>query len=97
MSTAVATGAVLQVYEKWPKLAPGQVKRKILNAARSLDLDPETQGSGIINMEQVFREPGKSNAQREEVKEVADAKFFFGENWWIILLIIFFFWIWGGF
>ncbi|MGE5605967.1 MAG: S8 family peptidase [Bacteroidota bacterium] len=56
MATGVVTGAVLQILQKNPDLAPDEVKRLLVNHTRFLDLDTNQQGAGVINLNGIFEE-----------------------------------------
>jgi serine protease AprX len=50
MSTPMVAGAVSQLLQKFPRLTPNQVKGILKKHAISLNLNVNTQGSGLLNM-----------------------------------------------
>lgn len=61
MATAVATGATLQMVQKWPSLRPDEVKQRFITNARSIELEPALQGAGVLNVEQTFEKAAQSS------------------------------------
>jgi serine protease AprX len=55
MSTPMVTGAVAQMFQKWPDLKPNQIKNMLMRNARSINLGSNLQGAGEINMERIFQ------------------------------------------
>lgn len=66
MATGIVTGAVLQVLQKNPKMKPDEIKRLLTKNTRSLDLDPNQQGEGVINLGGIF-EKSKQNAPEDNI------------------------------
>lgn len=56
MATALVTGAVLQICEKWPTLQPDEIKKLLMDNARSLNLERNQQGAGAIGLAGIFQE-----------------------------------------
>jgi len=55
MSTAMVTGASLQLGQKWPVWRPNEIKRELMNNSRSLNLGVNEQGAGVLNLGFVAR------------------------------------------
>ena len=68
MSTAVATGAALQLGQKWPDKKPDEIKKILMDNARNLDLAPNLQGSGTLDLSPIFsQEKGSPESQSQNV------------------------------
>lgn len=63
MATGIATGAVLQILQKYPKMKPNDVKGLLAKHARRLDLDSNHQGAGVINLIGVFEESKQNKGE----------------------------------
>lgn len=50
MATPIVAGSVALLYENNPNLTPAQVKQILQSNARSLGLDPDEQGSGLLDI-----------------------------------------------
>ncbi|MFN8474812.1 MAG: S8 family peptidase [Anaerolineae bacterium] len=55
MATPHATGAVALLLQSEPTLTPAQVKERMMRAGRSMGLDPNTQGTGRVDVRAFFR------------------------------------------
>ena len=64
MATPMVTGAVAQIYQKWPDYKPDQVKRLLAQNARAMGLQSNFQGSGALNITDMFDETKKSDAAK---------------------------------
>jgi serine protease AprX len=56
MATPMVTGAVAQVYQKWPALKPNEVRRMLVNNARNLGFQSNNAGSRALKMDTLFEE-----------------------------------------
>jgi serine protease AprX len=64
MATGVATGAVLQIFQKYPKMKPNDVKGLLAKYTRRLDLDSNHQGAGVINLYGIFEESKQNKGEK---------------------------------
>ena len=55
MSTPLVSGAVALIYQKWPQLKPDQVKHLLTQNARSLGLEADLEGAGVLDLEKIFQ------------------------------------------
>jgi serine protease AprX len=62
MATPMVTGAAAQMFQKWPSLKPDQLKSMLKKNARNLGLQSTFEGSGAINMENVWNETTNNNS-----------------------------------
>lgn len=67
MATPMVTGAVAQMYQKWPTLKPDQVKRLLRSNARALGFQSGYAGAGALNMENVFDERKKDGGTQKSI------------------------------
>lgn len=56
MATGLVTGAVAQIYQKWPSLKPDQVKQLLKANAKNLGFQANYGGAGVLNLETLFEE-----------------------------------------
>lgn len=54
MSTPIVSGAIALLLEKNPKYTPDEVKKKIIDSARTLNANQNVQGYGMINIENIL-------------------------------------------
>lgn len=54
MSTPIVSGAIALLLEKNPKYTPDEVKKKIIDSARTLNANQNIQGYGMINIENIL-------------------------------------------
>lgn len=64
MATAMATGATLQIFQRWPSLRPDEVKQQFIANARSIELEPNLQGAGVLNVEQTIEKVAQNNIHK---------------------------------
>ena len=57
MSTPIVAGAIALLLEKYPSLAPNEVKYMLKQCAVSLDCSPNQQGWGLLNIEKLMSLP----------------------------------------
>jgi serine protease AprX len=56
MATPMVSGAVAQIYQKWPDLKPNKVKNLLMRHARKLGLQSNFSGSGALQLDPLFEE-----------------------------------------
>jgi serine protease AprX len=54
MATPLVSGAVALILQKWPLLKPNKVKQILLKNTRSLGLNANCQGAGILDLEKIL-------------------------------------------
>jgi serine protease AprX len=54
MSTPLVSGAVALMIQNWPQLRPDQIKRQLIQNARSLGLGTNLEGAGVLDLERIF-------------------------------------------
>ncbi|HBE76954.1 MAG TPA: hypothetical protein DDW65_04120 [Firmicutes bacterium] len=55
MATALVTGGIALILERWPSLNPEQIRLLLMKKARDLGVGSELQGTGILDMANVFK------------------------------------------
>jgi serine protease AprX len=55
MATALVTGGIALMLERWPSLKPEQIRLLLMKKARDLGVGSEIQGSGILDMANIFK------------------------------------------
>lgn len=54
MAAPVVAGCAALLYEKNPQMTPLQIKELIMSNATDLGLDPNKQGTGLLNIEKII-------------------------------------------
>lgn len=68
MATAIVTGGIAQIIQKWPFLKPDQIKYILCKNSQNIGLGTRMQGAGIIDSVKVFGVP--KNKQHKETQLV---------------------------
>jgi serine protease AprX len=72
MATALVSGGVALILEKWPFLKPEQVKLLLMKKAQNVGLGSELQGAGVLDVGRIFkgvRKSGKINPKSTGIVE----------------------------
>ncbi len=75
MAAPMATGAVAQIFQKYPEFKPDQVKSELMKNARKMGMQANYEGSGALNIETIFEEKKKENTNQNPI-----FKIFFGKD-----------------
>lgn len=54
MSTPLVSGASALILQKWPGLGPDKIKQLLIRNARSLGLEANQQGAGVLDLNKIF-------------------------------------------
>lgn len=65
MATPMVTGAVAQMFQKWPSLKPDQIKNSLKRNARDMGLQSNFAGAGGLNLDGLFEEPKKEESNQQ--------------------------------
>lgn len=64
MATPMVTGAVAQIFQKYPNIKPDQVKTILKKNARNMGLQSTDEGAGALNIDGIFEENPKTGAEK---------------------------------
>lgn len=67
MATPMVTGAVAQMFQKWPSVKPDQVKSIMIKNARNLGIDSVNGGFGVLNVGEMFEETKKNDSTQKSL------------------------------
>lgn len=63
-ATALVSGAVALILEKWPFLNPDQIKALLIKTAGDMGLGTHLQGAGVLDLDKILGKPQKSAQAR---------------------------------
>ncbi|HZK57622.1 MAG TPA: S8 family peptidase [Clostridia bacterium] len=92
MATPVVAGCAALLYEKYPEMTPSQMKEIIVSNAVDLGLDPNIQGSGLLNIEKIINSikegPPESSPDIPHIPDDITEPFLSRDTFLVILLVI---------
>lgn len=90
MAAPVVAGCAALLYEKYPQMTPLQIKNIIMTNATDLKLNPNEQGSGLLNIKEIIKtfEPGLPSNKPDNPHIYDDFKSFSSNDMFLVLLLV---------